>query len=275
LCIISGLYQEMLGNALQKRLSTQNWVDIMKRDSNPTQRWHRIRKMANRAINHLILLGEKMPDEKQEEIFDDKKIFRLMRSILWKHDIDDIETTFEGISLDARRTALAKTLVMLGTEVCIQQYKLLMKDTPNLAEPTISHLRQSAAICRDIAYRSELTERDMEAEKEGIDYLFEWNKIPTTNYTRRFAEFIRKEVKFVSIELGPIKLSEDGKNIMGTFRESPFESEPSSPFIVGLNDDKTTATFRAFDENGNERVRKNLMVKQEYDSIVVYAKKKN
>src|SRR5437899_12349170 len=99
-----------------------------------------------------------------------------MRSILLKHE-HDIETTFEGISLDARRTALAETLVMLGTEVCMQQYKLLMKDTPYLAEPTMSHLRQSAAICRDIAYRSELTERDMEAEQQEIVYLFEWNKI--------------------------------------------------------------------------------------------------
>jgi hypothetical protein len=246
----------------------------MRQESNPTQTWHRIRDKANTMINDLMLLGEKLPDEKQREIFNEKNIFGLMRSIIWKHDIDDIEKRLEG-AYDARRTALAELLVVLGTGVCIEQYKLLMKDTPNLGEPTISHLSQSIAICRDIAYRSELMARDIEAEQQEIVYLFEWNKILTTNYTRRFAEFIRKEVKFVSIELGPIKLSKDGKNIMGTFRETPFESEPSWPFMMELNDTNTTATFRAFDENGNERARKNLMVKHEHDSIVVYAKKKN
>ena len=264
----------MLGKPFRKRLLAQNWLNFMRQESNPTQTWHRIRDKANRAISDLILLGEKLPDEKQREIFNEKNVFGLMRSIIWKHDIDDIEKRLEG-SYDARRTALAKLLVMLGTGVCVDQYKLLMKDTPNLGEPTISQLNQSAAICSDIAYRSELMARDIEAEQQEIVYLFEWNKILTTNYTRRFAEFIRKEVKFVSIELGPIKLSKDGKNIMGTFRESPFESEPSWSFIMNLNAAKTTATFRAFDENGNEVARKNLMIRREHDSIIGYAKKKN
>jgi hypothetical protein len=224
-------------------------------------------------INDLILLGEKLPDEKQREIFNDKNIFRLMRSIIRKHDIEDIERV-DG-RFDARRTSLAATLVMLGTLVCIEQYELLMKDTPNLGKPTISHLNQSVGICRDIAYRSEFMERDMEAERRGIVYLFEWNKISTTNYTKRFLEFIRKAVKFVSLELGPIELSKDGKSISGTFKEIPCELEPSWPFIIALNDAKTTATFQAFDQNGNERARKNLIVKQEHDRIVVYAKKKN
>jgi hypothetical protein len=61
-----------------------------------------------------------------------------------------------------------------------------------------------------------------------------------------------------------------GMNLFG-----PFESEPSWSFLIELDDAKTTATFQAFDENGNERARKNLMVRQEHDSIMVYAKKKN
>ena len=60
-------------------------------------------------------------------------------------------------------------------------------------------------------------------------------------------EFIRKAVKFVSLELGPIELSKDGKSISGTFKEIPCELEPSWPFIIALNDAKTTATFQAFD----------------------------
>ncbi len=265
----------MLGKSLQKKLLTQNWIDVMNHDSNPTQTWHRIREKANRAINHLILLADKMPDEKQQEIFDKEKIFRLMRSILWKNDIDDIEKTFEGLSLNGRRTALAETLVMIATEVCVKQYKLLMKDTPNLAEPTISHLTQSAAICRDIAYRSELIERDMDAEKRGLVYLFEWNKISMTNCPSRLAEFIRKEAKFLYIEFTYIVVSKEGKNISGKFTYPPLDPGSSWSFILDLNDTKTGVTFHLIDENGNERARKNLVVKKEHDNIVVYTKKKN
>jgi hypothetical protein len=255
----------LLDKKQRKRFLTQNWVDIMKQESNSSQAWHRIRDRANTVINDLILLSSKLPEEKQREIFHDKNIDRLMRSLISKHDEQP----------DARRTSLAATLVWLGTLVCISQYRFLMKDTPDLGKAAISTLNQSVAICRDIAYRTELMERDMEAEKQEMVYLFEWNKISTTKYTRRFADFIRKEVKYGLIDLGPIELSKDRKNIRGTFKETPFESEPSWSFIIELNDAKTTASFRAFDEDGNERARKILMVRKGYDDIVVYAKKKN
>ena len=117
----------------------------------------------------------------------------------------------------------------------------------------------------------------MEAEKEAMIYLFEWNKIATSKHKRRFTEFIRKEVK-EDIELGPIKLSKNGKNVQGTFLLPPFDPEtPSWSFTLELDDatSPTNASFKVFDENGNERASKNLMVKKDHDSIFVYAKKKN
>jgi len=258
----------LLDKNQRKRLSRQEWADIIKQDSNSSQAWQRIRDKANTVINDLILLSTKLPEEKQREIFHDKNIHKLMRSVVSRPDKIDIE------QFNARRTSLAATLVWLGTLVCISQYRFLMQDTPDLGKAAISALDQSVAICRDIAYRTELMERDMEAEKQEMVYLFEWNKISTTKYTRRFAEFIRKEVKYGLIDLGPIELSKR-KNIRGTFKETPFESEPSWSFIIELNDAKTTASFRVFDEDGNERARKILMVRKEYDDIVVYAKKKN
>jgi hypothetical protein len=47
----------MLGNGIRKRLTEQNWLSFLKRESNPTQTWHRLRSKANRAINDLILLA--------------------------------------------------------------------------------------------------------------------------------------------------------------------------------------------------------------------------
>lgn len=150
-----------------------------------------------------------------------------------------------------------------------------MYDTPDLSKPVTSTLYQSIAVCRDIAYRTELLERDMEAEKQGMIYLFEWNKIARTKYTRRFAGFVMEQVKFDDIDLGPIKLSKDRKSIRGTFKESSFESEFRCSFIIKLDDAKPTTIFRAFDENGNDLCSKILFVRQEHDSIVVYAKDKN
>lgn len=269
----------MLGKALEKRLSTQKWVDIMKRDSNPAQTWHRIRVKANRAIEHLTLLAYKLPDEKQEEIFDVNKIFKLMQSILYRH-YHEFETEYETQSpFDGRRTTLAATLVSQGTEICKNQYRLLMKNTPDLSEPVMSHLRQSVAMCRDIALRSELMERDTKAEKQEMVYLFEWRKLVNsgkTEYRNRFAAFIAKEFKFEFVEFGPMELSKNGKNIWGTFDEFEVsETDPQWSFILELIDADANAILKVFDINGNERARKNLIVKKEHDGLVVYAKKKN
>ncbi len=259
----------MFHKNLRKRFLEQNWVDIMKHESNSTQFARRIRDQANAAINDLIILSSKLPEEKLQEIFHNKNIDRLIKSVVSRHVSED-----NGRS-DARRISLAATLVSLGALECISKYSSLMYDTPHLGKPVISTLYQSVAICRDIAYRTELLERDMEAGKQGMIYLFDWNKIARTKYTSRFAGFVMEQVKFGAIDLGPIKLSKDRKSIRGTFKESPFESEFRCSFIIRLDDAKPTASFRAFDKNGNELCRKILFVRQEHDSIVVYAKEKN
>ncbi|MGA9152367.1 MAG: hypothetical protein WBZ36_17465, partial [Candidatus Nitrosopolaris sp.] len=100
--------------------------------------------------------------------------------------------------------------------------------------------------------------------------------IATSKHKRRFTEFIRKEVK-EDIELGPINLSKNGKNIQGTFLLPPFDPECTWSFIFELHDatPPINADFKVFDENGNERASKNLMVKKDYGGIFLYTKKKN
>jgi hypothetical protein len=266
--------RKMLGKGLVKRLKSQKWIDAMKYGDNPTQTWTRTKIQVDRAIDHLTLLADKAPDEKQEEIFNEKKFFKLFRSLLKPHDL---RTEFETQPhLDGRRVTLAKTLVQLGTDVCVQQYRLIMKDTPDLAEPIISVLKQSAAICEDIAYRSELMERDMKAEKQAMVYLFEWGKIARSKYQRRLEQFILNELKEEGIQLESV-IYKNSKNIQGTFKLAPFEEDPSWSFTLRLEDADlpTYAGFKVFDGNGDERASKMLVVKKDHDSISVYAKKKN
>ena len=62
----------MFKKSLRKKLLEHKWVDIMKDDSNPTQTWRRIRDQAIRGLDDLILLAKKLPEEKQQGIFDNK-----------------------------------------------------------------------------------------------------------------------------------------------------------------------------------------------------------
>jgi len=197
-----------------------------------------------------------------------------LRSLLNPHDL---RSEFDTQPLlDGRRVTLAKTLVKLGTDVCMQQYRLLMRDTTDLAEPIISVLKQSAAICEDIAYKTEFMERDMKAEKQAMAYLFEWSKIPQSKYQRRLEGLILDELNCDYMELGDV-IFKNSKNIQGTFRLSPFEDDPSWSFTLELEDTAlpTYADFIVIDGNGYERASKKLVVKKDQDSIFVYAKKKN
>ena len=78
----------------------------MKDDSNPTQTWRRIR---DQAIRGLILLAKKLPEEKQQGIFDNK-IRNFFSSVLGTAQIDynTINLQYPAHNyLDYRRTRLA------------------------------------------------------------------------------------------------------------------------------------------------------------------------
>ncbi|MGC2572782.1 MAG: hypothetical protein WA364_14820, partial [Candidatus Nitrosopolaris sp.] len=123
--IVEVYITENVRKRTKKKLSSHDWVDVMKHDSNPTQTWTRTKIKANRAIDHLILLANKLPEEKQGEIFDETKVFRLIKSILfqnwenWKPTPDDFQADLEFETrpkFHGRNTNLAKTLVRIGTD---------------------------------------------------------------------------------------------------------------------------------------------------------------
>ena len=59
----------MLKKHMRKKILEHDWLEIEKQESNPTQTWHRLRDMTIRAINDLTLLAQKLPEDKQKEIF--------------------------------------------------------------------------------------------------------------------------------------------------------------------------------------------------------------
>jgi hypothetical protein len=109
----------MLGNSVRKRLSEHKWLDLMQRDSNPTQTWKRTRSQAQTAIDDLVLLANSLPDDKQEQIFNYENVNRLITSMLRQPFWIDPDHD----QLDGRRTQLAALLAEKGLERCIIQLK--------------------------------------------------------------------------------------------------------------------------------------------------------
>jgi hypothetical protein len=118
----------------------------MKNDSNPAQTWTRTRSKAERALKHLKLLGDTLPDDKQEQIFNVENISILLESILrqplWSDPAFD--------RLDRRRSGLAAAMAEKSLNKCINQYEKLEKGK-EIKKLVITHLQQSIGLCNNIA----------------------------------------------------------------------------------------------------------------------------
>jgi hypothetical protein len=136
----------MLGNSLQKKLSKQSWLEALKDDSNPTQTWTRTRSKAERALKHLKLLADTLPDDKQDQIFSIEKICPLLESILrqptWADPASDVP--------DVRRSRLAATIAEKSLNKCVNQYEKL-ETGEEIRKLVTTHLQQSINLCNNIA----------------------------------------------------------------------------------------------------------------------------
>jgi hypothetical protein len=145
----------MLGKSLSKKLSEQNWEKAMERDSNPTQTWIRTRTKADRALKHLIILANTLPDDKQEKIFSIENMNELIDTILrqpvWAEPHYD--------KLDPRRSKLAAVLAEKSLKKCIAQYDKL-EEGKAISKRITTHLEESIDICEDIALKTELKRKE-------------------------------------------------------------------------------------------------------------------
>ena len=122
----------------------------MKDDTNPTQTWARTRTKAVRALKHLKLLADTLPDDKQEQIFSVEYLCTLIESILRQPTWAD--PNFD--ELDARRSRLAATIAEKGLNKCINRYQKIEKGD-KIRNLVIMHLQQSIGLCWNIASKVE------------------------------------------------------------------------------------------------------------------------
>jgi hypothetical protein len=171
----------MLTKPMRKKISERNWFDIEKQDSNHTQTWQRLKNHSITAINDLILLANRLPEDKQKEIFSPTRIEALIAQIL---DVGILNLSHKDFN--SRKSELAARLIKRGINLNVYQYVNSSSDTPSLIKPTLDHLKQTVSICDDISYKMKLKNIQEEEEVEGSNYqyLFSWNNMLTREENR-------------------------------------------------------------------------------------------
>jgi hypothetical protein len=259
----------MLGKAARSRILERNWLDVEKRESNPYQFWHRIRDQANTGLRDLVLLANKLPEDKQDEIFNYINMKRLVASVLAHPDKPP----------DVRRTHLAALLVEEGLKVCIEKYESLLSETPQLTEPTIDHLKKTKLYCKEIAYAVDLDERKFVREQKELHYLFNWTRIPGSD-NNKLVKFIKEE--FGEFEVNWIKAinkQDEDNTIFFSYRNFP-----DAPHVFYIKLDKARGSAIAYNydpddedevEDKNKSKQITLVIKSQYDNLYVYSNKKS
>ena len=138
----------MLTKATLNKLKKGGWKSIEKNDSNPAQTWHRLRIQINDTLDHLALLAKTLPNDKQEVVFTQEKIWKLASALL---------TNPHSEALEPRRAVLACEFMRAAYDYCNSQY---MKIEPHLdlrreiTDPIHTGLRMCMAIADKVISRS-------------------------------------------------------------------------------------------------------------------------
>jgi hypothetical protein len=175
-------------------LHEQNWREIARKDMNPSDTLFRFREQSSKAINELILLANKLPNEEHEKIFYYDKIEGLMQAILhgnneglhyYSKATDKSIFTGDDMHHDnnfnSRITHIAALFVREGIKICIGQYKAKIEQDSRLNQATIEKLNNAAEICDAIAFKLYSPFMESISNKEKLTYLFNWDKITSTN----------------------------------------------------------------------------------------------
>ena len=257
----------MLTSPMRKKIEEQSWLEIENEDSNPTQTWRRLRDQSIEAINDLILLAKKLPEDKQKEIFSPHIIDSFMRQILYlgeRHPYQD--------SFNPRKAEVAAILVSRGIDVNSYQYLRLNEDTPSLVKATVDHLKQCVSVCNDISYKLKLRNIEEEAEELKYRYLFSWNNM-LGKEKRKLLNFIIDKIDDDQIEIlqSTIKLSDKtitfdfGQKIPDFGQPADESVQVSGSFFITINATNIGAEVNIFDETNGMIWEGNLLVKESLD----------
>jgi hypothetical protein len=275
----------LLPKSTRKKLLEHNWEEIASKDSNPYQTLQRLRGKAIRAVNDLILIAQRLPDESQKEIFNYANIKKLVSAILKENELIAGNST----SIDnVRRIELAALLVRLGIMICIEQYQTKIEQDSILNDLTINHLLRARDICNAISFKIRLPQVEEEAEKEDLIYLFNWNRIEEVHESKVFELKGQDTKKFVRL-LGDIYYAGYyycPPDVINTISFDQTQDDPDSNIVFEFTDyyggqchgsisltieKKTAYLFMHLEDK--RTLQHDFIIKMENENIYMYEKR--
>jgi hypothetical protein len=279
----------MLDKHSRKKLSERTWLDIKKSDPNPYVTLRRWKDQANRAINDLTLIAQKLPDDTLKDIFNYTNIRKVVSAILRENEFAVRNSATVD---DVRRIQLAAVLVEIGITTCINEYGSKIEQDSVLNELTINHLSRARDICDAISFKMRLPQIEEEAKREDLVCLFNWNRIEEVheiNAYRLKSEDTKKFVNFLQdICIGEVGVAIEVINTIS------FDPQSSDPHFFGipalmifrftdfygdhgegtawLNFEEKTARIAIKTSDGTQKLRNDLVIKLKNENAFVYKK---
>lgn len=249
----------MLDNSLKKSLREHGWSEIEKNDKNKYQTWRRIKDKVNRYTNDMRLLIRKLPYEKQEEILTKQNIDNLL-AILFSNKLDK-----------PRRVELASLLVRRGLFICKLNYLNSSEETPEIAKVTTEYLDRASKICEDISYKLTIDSLKLNADKEELTYLFNWNKV-TQREKDRLLNFLIVETKEKIHELTNVGFNENKTELYGKLILA--DKDEDYYFVIKLHIVNNRAELMVKNNVGFDICSRQLSLKSINDEFYLYSIKK-
>jgi hypothetical protein len=137
----------MLSKKTKSRLQ-KGWIPYQESESNKSQSWYRLRLQIDDALSDLVLIGNKAPSEKLQDVFTTEKIKDLTNALLQLRSSEKIEPW---------KARLAATMAQISLIYCMEHYRMIMKNE-TLSEPLITELMTAHIRCAAIAAHLENTE---------------------------------------------------------------------------------------------------------------------
>jgi hypothetical protein len=285
----------MLRKDMRKKLQEHTWLEIARTNSNPSDTLRRLIDEANRAINDLILLADKLPNNKQAEIFRYDNLNRLLVSVL-RGSLDDSSSPSDK-NLLGRYAHLSSLLATTGIRFCKNIYEHHIEQNPALKKATVEKLDDATEVCNAIAFKTYAYPSS--SYGSGLVFLFNWNNITdvkTTNPEKvqgddniRLIHYLNEEITAINrirIVIGPYtekkEQRKDFKEIVCYFSSEHLPGENVCDFAI--NDVEQTVNVDVYNVHNLPRksktvpvepiLEKSLVVKKEGKDLRVYRQSK-
>jgi hypothetical protein len=247
----------MFQKPFRKKLMKHGWLEAAKEGGNESQSWRRAKNNVITAISDMILLYQKLPQDKRNELFKLQNF----------KDFFDILLLYEKpqnlVKLDIANYLITKSIYLFQIEHSLQN-----KNTQVLASVINDYLKKALEICNDIIYKEKLSRIDIKIPKEELRYLCRWSEIVTRE--KNELGFFLADVMDLIMDKIDLTMSYDKKeiygNCIGAYNEGSYDLR------LTLNHSKDKANLIISNEKGLNEIQQFTVKTKDDDYLLYYGK---